>query len=140
MTCSRASLDTETLPAAIESVQRDLQTSANEIALSLSLFILVQGISPLLWSSLSDIKGRKLIYISSMLVRASFGQQTSDADEFQIFVIGSIFGGLSQSIGVLICMRMLQAVGSSAVSAIGSGTLAVRDPFGHQAHCPDNPP
>jgi hypothetical protein len=38
-------------------------------------------------------------------------------------------GGFSQSIGVLICMRMLQAVGSSAVSAIGSGTLAVSGPL-----------
>ena len=36
-------------------------------------------------------------------------------------------GGTSQSIGVLIGMRMLQALGSSAVSAIGSGTLAVSD-------------
>ena len=62
-----------------------------------------------------------------MLVRASVGQQMSDADEFQIFVIGSAAGGTSESIGVLICMRMLQAVGSSAVSAIGSGTLAVSD-------------
>jgi hypothetical protein len=36
-------------------------------------------------------------------------------------------GGASQSIGVLISMRMLQALGSSAVSAIGSGTLAVSE-------------
>jgi len=69
VTSLRANIGTKTLSAAIEDVQRDLQASINEIALSLSLFILVQGISPLLWSSLSDIKGRKIIYISSMLVR-----------------------------------------------------------------------
>lgn len=78
---SRANLGTKNLPAAIEDVQRDLQASTNEIALSLSLFILVQGVSPLFWSSLSDVKGRKVIYISSLLVRASFGRQTSGVDE-----------------------------------------------------------
>jgi MFS family permease len=68
--------------AAIEYVQRDLNATTNEIALSLSLFILVQGVSPLLWSSVSDIKGRKVIYISSMLVRVFFSQPASDAEEF----------------------------------------------------------
>ena len=82
MTSSRANLCTKTLPAAIEAVQSDLKASTNEIALSLSLFILVQGVSPLFWSALSDINGRKIIYISSMLVCAFFGQQTSDVDEF----------------------------------------------------------
>ena len=82
MTSSRVNLGTKNPPAAIEDVQRDLKASTNEIALSLSLFILVQGISPLIWSSLSDVKGRKYIYISSLLVCALLGQQTSDADEF----------------------------------------------------------
>ncbi len=82
MSSSRTNLGTKALSAAIEAVQFDLQASTNEIALSLSLFILVQGVSPLFWSALSDLKGRKFIYILSMLVRASFGQQTSDVDEF----------------------------------------------------------
>ena len=34
-------------------------------------------------------------------------------------------GGVSKSIAVLISMRVLQAAGSSAVLAIGAGTLAV---------------
>ena len=81
-TLSQASPSTNMLLAAIEYVQRDLNATTNEIALSLSLFILVQGVSPLLWSSVSDIKGRKVIYISSLLVRVFFSQPASDADEF----------------------------------------------------------
>lgn len=81
-TPSQANPGTNMVLAAIESVQSDLHATTNEIALSLSLFILVQGVSPLLWSSVSDIKGRKFIYISSMVVRIFFSQLASDAEEF----------------------------------------------------------
>ncbi|PVF97146.1 MFS general substrate transporter [Serendipita vermifera] len=93
---------------AIEDVQGDLHATTNEIALSLSLFILVQGSGPLIWSSISEIKGRRFVYIVAMV----------------IFIIGSAIGGCSRNITTLICMRMLQAVGSAAMLAIGAGTLA----------------
>ncbi|CAG8726678.1 10181_t:CDS:2, partial [Acaulospora colombiana] len=95
---------------AIQAIEKDLHATTSEIALSLSLFILVQGNAPLIWSSLSEIKGRKFVYIASMLV----------------FIVGSAIGGASKHIVVLICMRMLQAAGSAAVLAIGAGTLAER--------------
>jgi hypothetical protein len=46
--------------AAIKNIQTDLHASNAEIALSLSLFILVQGTAPLFWSAVSEIKGRKV--------------------------------------------------------------------------------
>jgi len=82
VTSSGANPGTDILAAAIEEVQRDLNATTNQIALSLSLFILVQGISPLLWSSLSDVKGRKIVYMSSMLVRVSIDRHPSGAKEF----------------------------------------------------------
>jgi MFS family permease len=54
--------------AAIQNIEQDLHATTNEIALSLSLFILVQGNFPLIWSSISEIKGRKFVYIFSMIV------------------------------------------------------------------------
>ncbi|KIM29950.1 hypothetical protein M408DRAFT_67165 [Serendipita vermifera MAFF 305830] len=93
---------------AIKVVEADLQASTNEIALSLSLFILVQGSAPLIWSSISEIKGRKFVYVIAMI----------------IFIIGSAIGGASKTMVVLICMRIFQAAGSSAVLALGAGTLA----------------
>ncbi|CAG7852154.1 SubName: Full=Uncharacterized protein {ECO:0000313/EMBL:CCA72097.1} [Serendipita indica DSM 11827] len=93
---------------AIQLVERDLHATTSEIALSLSLFILVQGNAPLAWSSISEIKGRRFVYIIAMI----------------IFIVGSAVGGASKQMPVLICMRMLQAAGSSAVLSLGAGTLA----------------
>lgn len=47
-------------PAAISDIKRDLHASDAEIALSLSIFIIVQGGSPIFWSAVSEIKGRKV--------------------------------------------------------------------------------
>jgi len=58
--------------AAIQDIEQDLRATTNEIALSLSLFILVQGNFPLIWSSISEIKGRKFVYIFSMIVSFIF--------------------------------------------------------------------
>ena len=46
--------------AAINDIKRDLHATESEIALSLSIFIIVQGGSPLFWSAVSEIKGRKV--------------------------------------------------------------------------------
>ncbi|KAG2064490.1 MFS general substrate transporter [Suillus decipiens] len=89
-------------------IEQQLHTSSGEISLSLSLFILVQGNFPVLWSAISEIKGRKLVYLLSVA----------------LFTLGSIIVATSKTIGLLIGMRILQALGSSAVIAIGAATLA----------------
>ncbi|KAF9517241.1 hypothetical protein BS47DRAFT_1339996 [Hydnum rufescens UP504] len=89
-------------------ISEQLHATSADISLSLSLFILVQGNAPLFWAAVSEIKGRKLVYIVSL----------------SIFGIGSVIAALSRSISLLICMRVLQAAGSSSVLAIGGGTLA----------------
>lgn len=66
---SRADRGADSLLAAINDIQRDLHATTNEIALSLSLFILVQGNFPLIWSAISEVKGRKFVYIFAMIVR-----------------------------------------------------------------------
>ncbi|KAF7985540.1 hypothetical protein HWV62_3783 [Athelia sp. TMB] len=91
-----------------QNIEQDLHASPSEISWSLSCFILVQGNFPLLWSAISEIKGRKIVYLLS----------------FGIFAIGSTVVAVSHSIGLLIGMRIMQAVGSSAVITIGAGTLA----------------
>lgn len=48
--------------AAINDIKRDLHASDAEIALSLSTFIIVLGGSPLFWSAVSEIKGRKVCF------------------------------------------------------------------------------
>ncbi|KAJ3735920.1 vacuolar DHA amino acid exporter [Lentinula guzmanii] len=98
---------------AIDEMERDLPATASQISLSLSLFILLQGVVPLVWASISEVKGRRLVYIVSLA----------------IFTVGSVVVATSQSIGLLIGFRCFQAAGSSAVMSIGAATLAdIYDP------------
>ncbi|KZW03371.1 MFS general substrate transporter [Exidia glandulosa HHB12029] len=98
---------------AISDIKRDLGATDQDISLSLSLFILVQGSTPLLWSAVSEIKGRKYVYLISIL----------------LFTAGCAVGASATRVAVLISMRVLQALGGSAVLAIGAGTLAdIYDP------------
>jgi len=89
-------------------IEQQLHASSGEISLSLSLFILVQGNFPVIWSAISEIKGRKLVYLFSVA----------------LFTLGSAIVAVSRTIGLVIGMRILQGAGSSAVIAIGAATLA----------------
>ncbi|PIL35228.1 MFS general substrate transporter [Ganoderma sinense ZZ0214-1] len=93
---------------ALAQIQEQLHASNGEIAWSLSLFILLQGAVPLVWSVLSEFWGRKKVYLLSTALA----------------VVGCIVAALSKSINVLIGMRCIQALGSSAVMALGAATLA----------------
>ncbi|KAF7297105.1 PAN2-PAN3 deadenylation complex subunit PAN3 [Mycena indigotica] len=103
-----AGLATNIQNPAIENMEQDLPATASQISLSISLFIAIQGFCPLLWTALSEIKGRKVVYVTSIA----------------IFTGGSIAVALSKTITLVIVFRVVQAVGSSAVMSIGAATLA----------------
>ncbi|KAG1731690.1 MFS general substrate transporter [Suillus lakei] len=89
-------------------IQQQLHASSRDISLSLSLFALFQGQFPIIWSAISEIKGRKLVYLLSVA----------------LFILGSAIVAVSKTIGLVIGMRIVQGAGSSAVFAIGAATLA----------------
>ncbi|KAG1859146.1 MFS general substrate transporter [Suillus tomentosus] len=89
-------------------IEQQLHASSGDISLSLSLFILIQGNFPVIWSAIGEIKGRKLVYLLSTA----------------LFIIGSAIVAMSKTIGLVIGMRIVQASGSSAVFAMGAATLA----------------
>ncbi|KAG0702538.1 vacuolar DHA amino acid exporter [Suillus ampliporus] len=89
-------------------IAQQLHASSGDISLSLSLFILIQGNFPIIWSAISEIKGRKLVYLFSVA----------------LFTLGSVIVAVSRTIGLVIGMRILQSVGASAVITIGAATLA----------------
>lgn len=111
---------------ALDSLQRDLNTSNQLVAASVSLFILGQGIFPLVWSGVSEIQGRKTCYIISLGASPSSSLFSPRLTLFStvIYCVATAVCSRSQSIGVFIAMRILQSVGSSAVLALGAGTLA----------------
>ncbi|KZT67115.1 MFS general substrate transporter [Daedalea quercina L-15889] len=93
---------------AISNIEADLHATPSQLSLTLSLFILIQGGFPLIWSSVSEIQGRKTVYLASIA----------------LCMVGCIVAATSKTISVLIGMRCLQAAGSSAVISIGAATLA----------------
>lgn len=89
-------------------IQKQLHATSEQISLSLSLSVLAQGTFPVVWSAMSEIKGRKLVYLVSVM----------------LFTLGSVTVAVAKSIGLVIGMRIVQAIGASAVMAIGAATLA----------------
>ncbi|KAF8975377.1 major facilitator superfamily domain-containing protein [Cyathus striatus] len=88
---------------AVEEMERDLPATSTEFSLSISLFILLHGLVPLLWSAISEIKGRRFVYLISL----------------GLFTVGSVVVAISKNIGLL--SGLLR---SSAVMALGAATLA----------------
>ncbi|KAL9715585.1 hypothetical protein Ac2012v2_000027 [Leucoagaricus gongylophorus] len=93
---------------AVEEMERELPATNQQFSLSISLFILIQGTVPLLWTAISEVKGRKPVYLISVA----------------FFTVASVAVALSTNAGLVIAFRAIQAAGSSAIIAIGAATLA----------------
>ncbi|KAG1723841.1 vacuolar DHA amino acid exporter [Suillus paluster] len=103
-----AGLTTNIQNPANAQIEQQLHANSEDISLSLSLFVLIQGNFPIIWSAISEIKGRKLVYLFSIA----------------LCTLGSAIVAVSRTIGLVIGMRIVQGAGSSAVFAIGAATLA----------------
>lgn len=96
------------LPA-IELVQEDLHTTNDLIAATVSIFIVFQGWTPLLWSSFSEIFGRKKCYLASNA----------------LYLAGTIALSRCDSIGLFIGMRVLRKT-TSTLQLVASGEVLTR--------------
>ncbi|KAI7853807.1 major facilitator superfamily domain-containing protein [Circinella umbellata] len=93
---------------ALTNVQYELNTTDTAVNASVSLFVFVTAVFPLMWASWSDKNGRRNIYILS----------------FAITVVGTILCALSVNIAMLIVFRGVSAIGASSVQSMGAGTLS----------------
>ena len=85
----------------------DLNASETIINVTVAIFILVIGFAPIIWSPLSGFYGRKPVYLASS----------------PLMIAGSIGVAVSRNVGDVIGTRILQGIGSSAVLAVGAGTI-----------------
>ncbi|PLB40126.1 MFS transporter [Aspergillus candidus] len=92
----------------LSQVSRELNTTTTITNLSISLYMLSMSIFPLWWSSFSERLGRRTIYLVS----------------FCLFVLFNSLSAISDSISMLIVMRMLSGGASASVQAVGAGTIA----------------
>jgi MFS family permease len=73
------------------------------VSLTITSYLIIQGISPLFWGSFSDALGRRPIYIYS----------------FAVYIAANIGLSISPNFAVLLIFRGLQAAGSASTVSIG---------------------
>ncbi|EXJ73450.1 uncharacterized protein A1O5_03210 [Cladophialophora psammophila CBS 110553] len=95
------------LPA-VDQIAKDLHVTVGAVLLSITVYMVVQGLAPSFWGALADSRGRRqtLIYTLTSYLIANLGL------------------GLTPNFSALMVFRGLQAFGSSATIAIGSGIIS----------------
>lgn len=93
---------------ALPGIESDLRVSATVANLSVSVFLLGMGVSPLWLAYVSEHFGRRSVYIAT----------------FAIYTLFSLLCGFAQSIGELLAFRFIAALASGSAQALGAGTIA----------------
>ncbi|KAI1333040.1 major facilitator superfamily domain-containing protein [Xylariaceae sp. FL0255] len=92
---------------ALPAVAHDLKVSVELVNLTVTSYLIFQGIAPSLWAPLSDVKGRRLTYFCTFIV-----------------YLGACIGlGLSENYATVIILRSLQSSGSASTIAVGGAVI-----------------
>lgn len=78
------------------------------VNLSITTYMIAQGIAPSFWAPLADRQGRRMTLIYTLILYAG----------------SNIALGLATNTGMLLIFRALQAAGSSSTIALGAGIIA----------------
>lgn len=90
-------------------LQHDFSTTLQLMNLTITGYVLIQGISPALFSQLSETMGRRPVYLLT----------------FSIFAAASVaLASIPASYPALLSLRMLQSFGSSVSTSIGYAVVA----------------
>ncbi|KAI1170383.1 MFS general substrate transporter [Nemania sp. FL0916] len=92
---------------ALSTIAQDLDVSLELINLTVTSYLILQGIAPSFWGPLSDVKGRRLTYCCTFLV----------------FLAACIGLAESRNYATLIVLRSVQSAGSASTIAIGSAVI-----------------
>lgn len=83
---------------------QSLGISMTLTTLTVTVYMIVQGLAPSFWASFSDVIGRRGIFIGT----------------FMVYILSNILLAVSPNYGELMAFRALQAAGSSATISIGA--------------------
>lgn len=92
---------------ALPTIAHDLDVSIELINLTVTTYLIFQGIAPSFWGPLSDVKGRRVAYCFTFIV----------------FFAACIGLACTQNYATLVVLRCLQSTGSASTLAIGSGVI-----------------
>ena len=93
---------------ALNALSRDLKVSSSLINLSLTTYMIFQGLAPTIFGDLADMTGRRPVYILG----------------FIIYIGANIGLALQNNYAALLVLRCLQSTGSSGTVALGNGVVA----------------
>ncbi|KAL4800764.1 putative MFS transporter [Aspergillus venezuelensis] len=93
---------------AIGTLAEDLHVSVSDINLTVTMYLIFQGLAPSIVASLSDTHGRRPAYLAC----------------FTIYVATNIALALQNSYAALMVLRCLQSTGSSGTIALSSATVS----------------
>ncbi|KAH0272987.1 MFS general substrate transporter, partial [Aureobasidium melanogenum] len=91
----------------IPSIASDLSSSIELINLTVTGYLIFQGLSPALWGTISDSYGRRITYICTFIV----------------FIAACVGLAETRSYAQLLVLRCLQSTGSASTIAIGAGVV-----------------
>ncbi|KAF2717767.1 MFS general substrate transporter [Polychaeton citri CBS 116435] len=92
---------------ALPTIAHDLNVSVELVNLTVTSYLIFQGIAPSLWGPISDAKGRRVAYCCTFIV-----------------FLGACIGlAKTKNYATLIVLRCLQSTGSASTIAIGSGVI-----------------
>ncbi|MDX6742371.1 MDR family MFS transporter [Actinocorallia sp. A-T 12471] len=94
-----AMLDNTIVGTAMPTITRELG-GLDHLSWVVTAYVLATAISTPVWGKLGDLRGRKNVFLASIVV----------------FLIGSVASGLAQSMGQLIGFRVLQGLGAGGLS------------------------
>ncbi|KAJ5345231.1 hypothetical protein N7541_007723 [Penicillium brevicompactum] len=92
---------------ALSEISKELNVSMSLATLTVTVYMIVQGLAPSFWGSFSDVLGRRVIFIGT----------------FAVYIISNIALAVSTNYGELMAFRALQAAGSAATISIGAGVI-----------------
>ncbi|KAL2005421.1 hypothetical protein VTN00DRAFT_2632 [Thermoascus crustaceus] len=93
---------------ALESIAVDLNVSIQLINVTITMYLVIQGIIPSIFGNLADVIGRRPIYIIA----------------FSIYLCASLGLAFQKSYAALLVLRMLQSAGSSGTIMLAYGVIA----------------
>ncbi|KAK3335215.1 major facilitator superfamily domain-containing protein [Cercophora scortea] len=93
---------------ALEAIATELNTSISLVALTVTIYMVVQGLAPSFWGPLSDTRGRRITFIGT----------------FSVYLVANIGLALSKDFATLMVFRAVQAAGSAATISVGAGVIS----------------
>ncbi|GAQ47524.1 hypothetical protein AtubIFM56815_003849 [Aspergillus tubingensis] len=93
---------------ALPTIANDLNVSIELLNLTVTSYLIFQGLAPSLWGPVSDVKGRRTAYMCTFIV-----------------FLGACIGlAETKNYATLVVLRCLQSTGSASTIAIGSGVIS----------------